>query len=683
MNHPISRAKAYLLLIGCTFIAGCSFQVPNEGDVFAKSSVGGQTSGGYANTSSGGSTISTAGSSAQSGGSSSLVTSGGSTTGGAGGTSATASGGTAGASVGGAPVGGGGSGTTLSGGTLAIGGSAPGQTGGSSSSAGGSSAGSSTLGGGATSGGSVATGGSLTATGGGGVTTGGGGGGNTGGTLGTGGAPTGGKSAIGGAATGGAATGGAATGGAATGGVATGGKPATGGAATGGAATGGAATGGAPPQVILQYAFEDGSGTTATDSTTNHNDGTLSNVSWSLTGRNGGAANYAATNSQITVPSGLLGTSQSLTIAAWVNLSANTAENRLFYFGTSDSTSYLTLTLNNSVNGISVRFKSATGTEQVLTTPTQIPLGVWKHITVSVSNVGATLYVDGKIVARDKTLVMDPTTLGTPMTNFVGSSPTAGQSFQGLIDEFYVYNGVLPLSDVRQLAWPKTDYSIYHLDEGTGTSTVDSSDRAINGTLVGGTTWVQSPFGTGVNLLNNPAVTPAQQYVDLGDGLVSDCGLNLTLSGWFNITTNTTDAPLFEFAKDTINVVNITSYSTTATPPSAVFSFDFRNSGTDHIVRARPYSGWTIGTWTHVAAIRSGTDGRPVAIYQNGLKVYTGSTNTGALFSSWGTTVLNALGKSSTDTIPGFDGAIDEVLVSCRAYTDDEVKQLAYLPPPN
>ena len=59
----------------------------------------------------------------------------------------------------------------------------------------------------------------------------------------------------------------------------------------------------------------------------------------------------------------------------------------------------------------------------------------------------------------------------------------------------------------------------------------------------------------------------------------------------------------------------------------------------------------------------------------------TGTTNTGALFSGWGTTTLNALGRSSSDTVPGFNGAVDEVLVACRAYTDDEIKQLAYLPP--
>ena len=653
MKLPISRAHAFLLLIGGSIIAGCSLQVPKERDVFGNGSIGGRISGGGASSSSGGSALSIAGNSAQRGGSAPIATAGGSSIGGVGGIAGTA--GTA-TTAGGGQVGGGGGTSTAGGGTLTAGGSGSEHSGGSSSSAGGPSIGGSPLGGSTASGGSIATGGgSVTAVGGSGVTT--GGTSSTGGKTATGGAATGGKTATGGAATGGAATGGA---------------------ATGGAATGGAPMGGAPPQLILQYDFEEGSGTVAADSTTNHNDGALSNVSWSLTGRNGSAADYAAADSQITVPNGLLGTSRSLTIAAWVNLAANTAENRLFYFGTSDGTSYLTLTFNNSVNGTSVRFKPATGTEQVLTTPTQIPLGVWKHIAVSVSNVGAAMYIDGKIVARDKTLVMDPTTLGTPMTNFVGSSPTSGQSFQGLIDEFHVYNGMLPLSDIRQLASPRSDYSMYHLDEGAGTTTSDSSTRGINGTLVGGATWVPSPFGTGVNLANSPAVTPAQQYVDLGDGLVSDCSLNLTLSGWFNFNSNMTDAPLLEFARDTINLVNITGYSTSV--GQSVFSFLFDNSSAQHVVRLRGYTGWTMGIWTHVAAVRSGTDGRPVALFQDGVKVTTGSTNTGALFSAWGTTTLNALGRSSSDTIPGFDGAIDEVLVSCRAYTDDEIKQLAYVP---
>ena len=506
-----------------------------------------------------------------------------------------------------------------------------------------------------------------------------------GGTVNTGGAaPTGGSVSTGGTAdtggtvsTGGTAdTGGSAAGGASdTGGtVSTGGAMPTGGSvSTGGmSATGGAGGTGAPPQAILQYKFEDVSGTTALDSTTNHNDGSLTSVTWSTSGRNGGSVNYALADSVITAPSGFLGSAHALTISAWVNLTAaSAAESRLFYFGGTGT--YLTLVLNNSLTpaGISLRFQGPTGAERVLTTPTQLPSAVWKHITVTVSSAGSAIYVDGKIVARDNTLAIDPATLGTPTSNLVGSSPTAGQAFQGLLDEFYVYDGVLALSDIQQLAWPKTDYSIYHMDEGTGTTVADSSSRAINGTLAGNATWVTAPFGKGIKLSNDASVTPAAQYVDLADGIVTPCTTSLTLSGWFSLTTNNPDAPFIEIAADSTKLFNITTYASDLN--KAVFSFGFLNGSGTRTFRLTTYT-WLSGTWTHVAATRNGNT---ITLYQDGAKRGTGTAATGFVM---GNSTLNFFGKSSNDAKAGFNGSIDEILISCRAYTDDEIKQLAYLP---
>ncbi|HEY5961616.1 MAG TPA: LamG domain-containing protein, partial [Polyangiaceae bacterium] len=498
--------------------------------------------------------------------------------------------------------------------------------------------------------------------------------------AGAGGAAIGGKGATAGAPIAAGAAGSAAMGGVA--GSAASGGAATGGVATGGAATGGAPpAGGAPPQVILQYKFDESTGETAVDSTPNHHDGTVSNTTWlAATGRNGGCISYAAADSQVTVPSNLLGTSKSLTVSAWVKLTSNPAENRLFYFGTSDGTSYLTLTFNNSTSGISVRFKAAAGTEQVLTTPTQLPVSIWKHVTVSVSNVGAALYIDGKIVAQDNTLVMDPTTLGTPMTNLVGSSPTAGQAFQGLIDEFYVYNGIIPMSEIRQLAWPKSDYTAYHLDEGTGTSTADSSERGANGTLMGGATWVPSPFGTGVRLTNssNPAV-PAEQYVALLNGALANCTTALTLSAWINLTTNMTDGPVLEFAKSDTLLTNLSTYATAK--GQAVLAHYFLDDSKTFTVRQLGTT-YTLGQWTHIAAVRGDNAngiGRFAAVYLNGVQVLPLlNTGTGAYYVT--DTPLSYLGRSHVAAMAGFNGEIDEVLVSCRQYTDDEIKQLAYRP---
>ena len=461
--------------------------------------------------------------------------------------------------------------------------------------------------------------------------------------------------------------------------VTTGGEPSTGGAVTTGGEPSTGGTSSVAPQAILQYNFEDNTGTNATDSTPNHNDGTLtSSVVWSASGRNGNAVSFAGADSSVAMPTGLLAGSHALTISAWVQLTASAAENRLFYFGTGST--HLTLALNDSASpaGISLRYQGPTGGELVLTSPTQLPTtGVWKHVAVTLSSAGAAMYIDGKIVAQDNTLAIDPSALGATTTNLVGSSPTA-QVFQGLIDEFYVYNYVLPLSEIRQRAWPKTDYTIYHLDEGTGTATVDSSDRAINGTLTGGPTWVASPFGTGVMLANSPA-TAAQQYVTLADGIMNNCTTAATFSAWINLTTNTTDAPVLEFGSDSTHYTSFQTYSTSKGGP--VLSLYWINATKTYTCRQTGAS-YTLGQWTHIAAVRGANTngaGRYEAVYENGVSKFSASnTSTSANFAT--PTPLSFLGKSQVATTPGFNGAIDEVLVSCRQYTDDEIKQLAYVP---
>jgi hypothetical protein len=58
------------------------------------------------------------------------------------------------------------------------------------------------------------------------------------------------------------------------------------------------------------------------------------------------------------------------------------------------------------------------------------------------------------------------------------------------------------------------------------------------------------------------------------------------------------------------------------------------------------------------------------------------SIGTGSSIAAWAaTSTMNYLGKSRDDmTNPGLDATIDEVLISCRNYTADEIKQLAYRP---
>ena len=380
------------------------------------------------------------------------------------------------------------------------------------------------------------------------------------------------------------------------------------------------------------------------------------------------------------MPTNLLDQVHVLSVSAWVKLSSDNAGNRLFTFG-DGANSYLYLTFNNGevTPGISLKFLAPAGSAKVLTTPTQLPLNVWKHVAVTMTTAGSAIYVDGKIVAQSSLIIIDPATLGRTTGNFVGNSDTGADAFQGMIDEFHVYEGALTRSEILQLAAPKRDYSIYHFDEGTGTTTEDSSDRRIDGTLIGGAVWVPGVFGNAVRL-DNPSIGPAVQYVRLAGGIIADCTTNLTMAGWVNLETNYYMASLVDISPNESAGLHFgTAYKTVTDLHLLMQS----GSSTWNSVRAT--RSWVMQRWYHVAVVRSGT-GSTVTLYVDGLvATTTGGTWTGTTsVDAWGLTTQNYFGKSRdailADTYPGLDASIDEILISCRAYSAGEIAQLAFKP---
>ncbi|HEY3595483.1 MAG TPA: LamG domain-containing protein [Polyangiaceae bacterium] len=429
-------------------------------------------------------------------------------------------------------------------------------------------------------------------------------------------------------------------------------------------------SGGTVDDLILKYDFEDGAGTMITDSSTNARHGVLSDGVWGMQGRNGGGVSFAAADTSVAIPHGQLANVHQLTIAAWVNLTANAADNRLFYFGVG-ADAYLSLALNDSNAGMSLRFKTAGGTEQVVTSATQLPIGVWKHVAIALSSGGTSIYVDGKVIMQSA-LVIDPATLGTTTDDFVGNAFGGAEPLQGVIDEFYMYQRALTTADIATLAWPKTDYSMFHFDEGTGTATADSSDRAKSGTLMNNASWVPGVFGNAVHL-DNPVTPPAVQYVDLADGIISDCGANLTIAGWLNLDSLTDNARFVDFGNDIDHYVYVVPRYT----GSNVLRFSLKNLSANNRASGVGFA-WTTSRWYHIAIVRQAA---VVSLYVDGV-LLTGnpSLSTGFAVNGFGATVNNYFGKSQDDTMAGLDAAIDEILISCRAYTGDEIKQLAYKP---
>ena len=297
---------------------------------------------------------------------------------------------------------------------------------------------------------------------------------STGGT-GMGGSNTGGTGA-GGAGVGGKGMGGSGMGGASMGGSGMGGSG-MGGASMGGSGMGGAGVGGAGGAIdvalVAWYKFDDGSGTTAVDSSGHARNATLSAVgggtaAFSTTHQVGTGSLNLTSGGQgvgglVTVPASFqtMGATTAITIACWVNVRNNRAWERVFDFGNSMTTGYMFLTAQQAQSmPNSVRFAiSQTGNmgEQVInmTTPAVLSAGVWHHIAVTLGT-GATytgtLYIDKAVAGTNPAMTMRPSNLGNTPNNWIGQSQFAVDPlFDGFIDDFRIYSRALSAAEIAAL----------------------------------------------------------------------------------------------------------------------------------------------------------------------------------------------------------------------------------------
>ncbi len=163
-----------------------------------------------------------------------------------------------------------------------------------------------------------------------------------------------------------------------------------------------AATGPIPavPSPAGHWSFDEGTGTTAADSSGNGHAATLgATAGWGAgnVGSHALALTGTATG-EATVTGPAVDTSQSFTASAWVNLKAlGGFQTVLSISGTNVSGFYLGLRGDTGTLAFARLGSDATGTATVVASPTAPVAGTWYHI-VGVDDVSAgtlTLYVDG------------------------------------------------------------------------------------------------------------------------------------------------------------------------------------------------------------------------------------------------------------------------------------------------
>lgn len=421
---------------------------------------------------------------------------------------------------------------------------------------------------------------------------------------------------------------------------------------------------------ILEYHFDEGEGTLIGDDSPRELDATLSDPNaWDAVGRNGCALSLSGGNPPTQfaeLPNGVFSGVEEATIAVWVKLRSNTIWNRVFDFGnssTGEAERFMYLT-PNSPEGI--RFSVFGGTAQneaTVVTNTTLPNDVWKHLAATVAANGEhVIYIDGFPAAK----TFGPYVPLSELEPIVGKAwlgksrfPDAG--FDGLIDDFIVYERVLNHTEIAELAWPKSDYSRLRFDEGSGTESIDSSDRGVDATLHGAT-WTTGRLGAAVEL------SGAEQYVSLDSNPLAGCTNELTVALWVKLDEATPWTRIFDFGNDS-QFIYLTTHGAKNSLHFAMYKGDETAvSAPDNV------SIPTDGAWHHVAVVVSPS---AATLYLDGASVGTTAT-VPALPGDFAPLTQNYLGKSWFDPDPYLNGALDELRISCRAYTPDEIKNLAF-----
>ncbi|WP_419470356.1 LamG-like jellyroll fold domain-containing protein [Candidatus Kuenenia sp.] len=194
------------------------------------------------------------------------------------------------------------------------------------------------------------------------------------------------------------------------------------------------------------YAFEEGSGTVASDSSGNNNDGDISGAAWT-TGKSGGALSFNGNAYVVkTNPSSGLKPSTEVAIAAWIKTSA-TDTNGAEVASMGDS---YALRVEEDGN---IKFFYYNGSKWISTKTIGVNVlnGTWHHIVVQKTSTALQVYVDGVSKASSSSTGTITYTKGNNL--FIGrhGNGDTPYDFIGLIDETGIYNRALSDQEIQNL----------------------------------------------------------------------------------------------------------------------------------------------------------------------------------------------------------------------------------------
>lgn len=201
----------------------------------------------------------------------------------------------------------------------------------------------------------------------------------------------------------------------------------------------------------------------------------------------------------------------------------------------------------------------------------------------------------------------------------------------------------------------------WKFNEGSGTTTADSSGNGNTGTLTGGSPPVWGTPPGGLQFGNNVS------YVDIGSGSVPSA-LRLVSAGtfcnWFYCTSVANQSCMIAVGVDDSTFLH--GYGSDISAGNSFFYFG--NDTTDGSITFVPTT-FSLNTWYHFACTWNGVN---MFEYLNGSQIKQRSQN---ITMNWNTIASCRIGNSSSGFIP-FLGNLDDVRIYNRALSGTELTVL-------
>jgi hypothetical protein len=199
--------------------------------------------------------------------------------------------------------------------------------------------------------------------------------------------------------------------------------------------------------LVGYWAFDEGSGLTAGDSSGNENTGTLANgVTWT-SGRLLGAVQFDGLDDCVEVGNfAASGSDGAGSLTFWLYLDSTDGDN---YFFSADRDHYMAAMETSGYMRLQVR--NAVSTNAIDITGDLIPTGEWAFHALTWDGTEAVIYLNGQAV-RQRDTGTGPYTSLDGATLFIGHDRFIGErGADGALDDFRVYNRVLSPAEVLEV----------------------------------------------------------------------------------------------------------------------------------------------------------------------------------------------------------------------------------------